>query len=166
MICTMWINNNKPNINRMKKIIFLLAALIGMTSATSAKKVLDHSSFDDWKSVAVSPLAKDGSWAAYAVNPQEGDGILTFCNVKSGKEINIPRGYRPQFSDNARWAVALIKPYYLDTRKAKIDKKKDFDMPQDTLAIVDLKSGVVTKIANVNSYKLGKDGGEWLAYLS
>ena len=39
-------------------------------------------------------------------------------------------------------------------------------MPQDTLAIVDLKSGVVTKIANVNSYKLGKDGGEWLAYLS
>ena len=166
MICTMWINNNKPNINRMKKIIFLLAALIGMTSATSAKKVLDHSSFDDWKSVAVSPLAKDGSWAAYAVNPQEGDGILTFRNVKSGKEINIPRGYRPQFSDNARWAVALIKPYYLDTRKAKIDKKKDFDMPQDTLAIVDLKSGVVTKIANVNSYKLGKDGGEWLAYLS
>ena len=125
MICTMWINNNKPNINRMKKIIFLLAALIGMTSATSAKKVLDHSSFDDWKSVAVSPLAKDGSWAAYAVNPQEGDGILTFRNVKSGKEINIPRGYRPQFSDNARWAVALIKPYYLDTRKAKIDKKKE-----------------------------------------
>lgn len=150
----------------MKKLIFLVASLLLIAANADAKKVLDHSSFDDWKSVSVYELAKDGSWAAYAVNPQEGDGILTFRNVKSGKEINIERGYRPQFSDNSRWAIAMIKPYYLDTRKAKIDKKKDFDMPQDTLAIIDLKTGDVKKIARVNSYKLGKKGGEWLAYLS
>ena len=151
----------------MKKVLFLIATLLCMTAVNAnAKKVLDHSSFDDWKSVAIGEVAKDGSWAVYAVNPQEGDGVLTFRNVKTGREITIPRGYRPQFSDNSRWAVALIKPFYQDTRKAKIDKKKDFDMPQDSLAIVDLKSGNVTKIARVSSYKLGVKGGEWLAYLS
>ena len=151
----------------MKKVLFLIATLLCMTAVNAnAKKVLDHSSFDDWKSVAIGEVAKDGSWAVYAVNPQEGDGVLTFRNVKTGREITIPRGYRPQFSDNSRWAVALIKPFYQDTRKAKIDKKKDFDMPQDSLAIVDLKSGNVIKIARVSSYKLGVKGGEWLAYLS
>ena len=50
----------------MKKVLFLIATLLCMTAVNAnAKKVLDHSSFDDWKSVAIGEVAKDGSWAVY-----------------------------------------------------------------------------------------------------
>ena len=150
----------------MRKFILVMSVLAISIFSINAKKVLDHSSFDDWKSVRTAPLSNDGVWATYMVNPQEGDGVLTFRNVKTGKEVVIERGYNPQFTADAQWAVALIKPFYAATRQAKIDKKKDFDMPQDSLAIVNLKTMEVRKIAFVKSFAIGKEGGDWLAYLS
>lgn len=148
------------------KPFILATALLTVAGSGLAKKVLDHSSFDDWKLVSNHSVSRDGSWGAYSVNPQQGDGILTFYNSKNGKKIEIPRGYKPSFTADSRWAIASIKPFYADTRKAKIDKKKDFDMPQDSLAIVDLVKGKVVRIPNVISYRIGEDGVDWLAYLS
>ncbi|MBD5221525.1 MAG: S9 family peptidase [Bacteroidales bacterium] len=149
----------------MKKYFITgLAALTLTFGAATAKRVLDHSSFDNWKSVKNSELSRDGRWAAYSEVPQEGDALLTIHDTRTGKNILIPRGYNPKFTANSKWAVALIKPLFADTRKAKIDKKKDLDMPQDSLAIIDLSSGKVTRIADVTAFKLGKKGGEWIAY--
>jgi len=130
----------------------------------NAKKVLSHEDFDNWKSVRVECLSNDGQWAAYAVNPQEGDGILTLRNTKTGKQVELPRGYKPMFSADGKYAVAQIKPLFQDTRKAKIDGKKKFDLPQDSLAIIWLQSGKVEKIPNVTSYAMGRKGGSWIAY--
>lgn len=149
----------------MKKL-FLSAAVLAAVTVAVAKKPLDHDSFDSWNNVWISPLSNDGQWVSYSINPQEGDGNLYFRNTKSGKQTVIPRGYRAQFSADSRWAVALIKPFYADTRQAKIDKKKDLDLPQDSLAVIDLRSGDVQKIPRVLSYKLGKDGGDWLVWSS
>lgn len=134
--------------------------------AQAEKKVLDHTSFDDWKSVKNSAVSNNGEWTLYSVDPQEGDGVLTFRNVKSGKKIDIARGYLGSFSADGRWGIALIKPEYQKSRKAKIDKKKDLDLPQDSLAIVDLKKMSVEKIPNVLNYKIGRKGGDWLGYSS
>ena len=154
----------------MKKLTIAgtCAALVAMASfaTVNAKKVLDHTDFDAWKSVRNMPLSNSGEWASYVVQPQEGDGMLTLRNTRTGKEIVIDRGYSPRFSADSRWAVAMIKPFFKDSRQAKIDKKKDFDAPQDSMAIVDLKSGKIEKIARVISYKIGKDSGDWLAYQS
>lgn len=153
----------------MKRIIRTSAVFtaIALASASGlAKKQLDHDSFDSWQLVRNNAICNSGEWSAFAVNPQEGDGILTFTNTRNGKKIEIERGYNPQFTADSRWAVALVKPHYADTRKAKIDKKKDFDMPQDSLAIIDLRSGKVEKIADVISFRLGKEGGDWIAYQS
>lgn len=150
----------------MRKIFVVISILALSLFSANAKKVLDHSSFDDWKSVRVGQITKDGSWASYMIVPQEGDAVLKFKNVKNGKEIVIERGYNPQFTADCQWAVALIKPFYKATRQAKIDGKKGYDMPQDSLAVVDLKTLVVRKIPFVKSYTIGKDGGDWIAYLS
>lgn len=150
----------------MKKILTILGiTALGLT-ALNAKKVLDHSSFDDWKSVRISDLSRNGQWAAYEVNPQEGDGELTLRNTQNGKTICIPRGYKPAFTADSKYAVALIKPFFADTRQAKIDKKKDLDMPQDSLAMINLSSMKITKVPMVTQYKLAKDAGTWLAYES
>ena len=96
--------------------------LLGMTFSGYAaeKKELDHTCFDAWKSVNNAGLSRDGSWAAYSVDPQEGDGLLYFYNTKTGEKIVIPRGYQASFTADGKWGVALIKPEYAKTRKAKI----------------------------------------------
>ncbi len=148
-----------------KTIPAVLAALLAIGS-TTAKKPLDHDSFDSWESVANYALSADGQWAAFAVNPQEGDGTLTLYNTATRQRIVIPRGYRPAFTADGRYAAALVKPVHQAYREARIKGKKDFGLPQDSLAIVDLRKGDVRKVGDVISYRLGKEGGHWIAWQS
>lgn len=151
----------------MKKIIMMAAILTGVWSAGMAeKKTLGHDDFDRWEKVSNNAVSSDGKWASFSINPQEGDGKLYFRSVTGSKEIVIDRGYSPRFSANGKWAFALIKPFYQATRQAKIDKKKDFDLPQDSLAIINLTTGSVEKIGRVISYRTPSDGGECVAWLS
>lgn len=147
----------------MKKTLMLAAALL-LAGSMQAKKTLGHEDFDSWEKLTNSAVSADGRWASFIVQPQEGDGTLTFYDTRRGRRIEIPRGYRPAFTADGKYAVALIKPFYSDTRKGKIAKKKGFDLPQDSLAIVDLATGKIEKAGRVISYKLGKDGGDWVAW--
>lgn len=148
----------------MKKTAIAVAMAVVSTLALSAKKPLDHNSFDSWEGVRVDPVSNDGKWSAFEVNPQEGDGVLHFYNTATGRDLTIARGYNPVFTANSQWAVALIKPLYSQTRNAKIKKKKKWQMPQDSLAIVNLKTGAVTRLPSVSSFRVGRDGGDWVAY--
>lgn len=150
----------------MKKFFSIAMAALLLTGAANAKKALGHDDFDFWEKLTNNSVSNNGRWATFAVNPQEGDGVLSFYNTSTGMKIEIPRGYQPSFTADGKWGVAKIKPFYASTRKARIAKKKDFDLPQDSLAIVNLTTGKVEKIGNVISYKIGKDGGDWIAWLS
>lgn len=143
-----------------------LMALAGSGVTAAEKKTLGHDDFDAWKSVRNMDVSRNGEWTAFAVNPQEGDGVLTFYNTRTRKKVEIARGYQARITPDSRWGVALIKAPFADTRQAKIDKKKDADMPKDSLAIVDLRTLKVLRIANVLDYKIAKDGGEWIAFKS
>lgn len=150
-------------------LLTLLLAWFNVSTAettASGKKILGHDDFDAWQRVSNHRLSDNGQWAAFSVNPQEGDGVLTFYNVKNGQKIEVERGYEARFSADSKWAYALIKPFFKETRQAKIDKKTKFDLPQDSLAIINLTNGKVEKRANVISYKTGKKGGLWVAWLS
>lgn len=149
-----------------KQLLYALAFTVWASGAVAEKKALGHDSFDDWKAVENHPFSKDGKWGAFSVNPQEGDGILTFYSTKGNRQVQIERGYNPSFTSDGKWGVALIKPLYSQTREAKIKGLKEFDLPQDSLAIVNLTDLKTERIARVNSYSLGKEGGEWIAYTS
>lgn len=150
----------------MKKILtaILLTAISGMAAAE--KKMLDHTCFDSWESVTNHQFSRDGKWGAYSVNPQAGDSTLTIYSTFGKTRIEIARGYRPSFSADGKWAVALIRPLYSQTRNARIKGKKGEEMPQDSLAIINLGNANVEKIPSVLSFKLAEKGGEWVAYLS
>lgn len=150
---------------KIKTIITLLLAGASL-GVSVAKKPLDHDAFDSWQGIQNHSISNDGVWAAYNVDPQEGDGTLFFSNLKSGKKISVERGYSPSFSADSKWAVAKIKPLFSDSRQAKIDGKKDLKAPQDSLAIINLSAGTVEKIAKIRSYRLGEKGGNWFAYQS
>lgn len=149
----------------MKKPLLLAAALL-MVGTMGAKKPLSHEDVDFWEKLQNQAVSNNGRWASFRVAPQEGDATLTFYNTATGKKIEIPRGANPSFTADSKYAVAIINPYFQETREAKIAKKKDFALPQDSLAIIDLTTGKVEKYARVISYKIGKDGGNWVAWLS
>lgn len=149
----------------MKKMLLLCGLLLSV-AGYAQKKQLDHDVYNGWKHVAASKISTKGNYVAFQIVPQEGDGVLTLRRTKNGKELHIDRGYNLSLLPNEEYAVCLIKPFFADTRQAKIDKKKDEDMPKDTLAIIRLNDFQTTKIASVSSYKVGAEGNAAVAFIS
>ena len=148
----------------MRKLILLPCLLLPL-ALQAQKKPLDHSVYDSWQSVSATSLSPKGNVLTYEVNPQEGDGTLYIQVMgKKGRQIAIERGYQARVLDNEAYAVCLIKPQYAKTRRAKIDKKKADDMPKDSLAVIDLRTGKVTRFPNVKGFKMGKHALEAFAF--
>ena len=150
----------------MRKIVISLLCIVCGLSLQAQKKVLDHSVFDSWQAVSHTAVSPGGNVISYEVNPQEGDGTLTFrvADKKAERIIEIPRGYRATVLEDERYAVCLIKPYFQKTRRARIDKKKPDQMPKDSLAVIDLRSGSIVKFPDVKSYKTGKYASQAFAF--
>ena len=152
----------------MKRILsFALLAFL-VLPASAQKKPLDHDAYDGWQSVSGIVLSPSGNVQSYAVQPQEGDGTLYFriTGKKGSHIISVPRGYRARILDNDAYAVCLIKPEFRKTRQARIRKLSGDKLPQDSLAIVDLRSGRITKYPNVKSFQLGPHATDQFAFAS
>jgi len=117
-------------------------------------------------------ISADGSWIAYALEPDRGDGevvIRSTATDQAGAEYRIERGSAVEISRDGRWAVAAITPTLQEREKAKGDegkkkaKDKDKDKPKKGLSIVSLVDGEETRIDEVESFALSDDG-RWLAY--
>ena len=61
-------------------------------------------------------------------------------------------------TEDSRYVVFKIKPFFQDTRQAKIKKKKPDDFPKDTLGIVELGKDSVIKITRVKSFRTPEKG--------
>ena len=154
----------KTNDMCTKKLI--LSAALCLTAAGMAlaqKPPMGHDVYDGWQRVANVELSADGSVLVYQVAPQEGDSETVIRRVLDGNEIRIPRA--ASVSMDGTWAYCLVKPEFQATRQAKIAKKKADEMPKDSLAIVNLKTLEVKKIADVKSFKSGTDAMPYVAYM-
>lgn len=150
----------------LQRITACLMLLMAAHSVYAQKKPLDHTVYDAWQSISSSAISKDGRFIYYVVSPQEGDSQLIITTPDNRPIGRIDRGTNATFSPDGKFLVALIKPFYADTREAKIKKKKPDEMPKDSLAIFSLDTPAVVKVAAVTSYKLPTESGEYLAYLS
>lgn len=137
----------------MKKLVVLLALFSAAVMSHAQKPALDHSVYDDWKSLSQIQIPDGGDWAMYTVAPQQGDVVLHIYNVRTGKQYKIDRASAATISEDATKLVFRIAPLYEQTRQAKIKKKKADQMPKDTLGILDLVSGKIEKIAQLKSLK-------------
>lgn len=148
----------------MKKLMLALLLLPALQSI-SQKKPLDHTVYDRWEALGERAISKDGKYVAYAVNPQEGDGMLYIQSVSGDYKVTIPRGYSVAITDDNLYAVCRIRPLFKDTREARIKKRRPDEMPKDSLAIIALGKTEIVKIPRIKSYKVPDETGIWLAYL-
>src|SRR5262245_61460503 len=152
----------------------------GHAQTVSAKRALTHQDYDSWRSVQGSQISNDGKFVAYALIPQDGDGEIVVRDL-ARSEWRYPRGWRPPqpppdlsdptvatnflttmsrisrpfFTADSRYLIFTIEPNKADVLKARKEKKKPEEMPQNALGIMDLSSGQggqVTRIERVKSF--------------
>ncbi len=152
--------------NRISVRIFLLAAALtfGTVELFAQKKPLDHTVYDSWKSITSPSVPYNGKYLVYSVTPQQGDNILYVYDTQNKKSISIERATRPVISRDGSSLVALIKPFYEQSRQARIDKKKAPDAPTDTLVVVNLRNGEIERYPAVESFQYGDDLKEFLVF--
>ena len=147
----------------MKNFFFIILCL-SFSVCYSQKVPLDHSVYDDWQSIGEKIISNNGKFAAYVVNPQQGDGTLFLKGADGTLILKADRGYNLKFTDDNKFLIFKIKPTYNQTRDAKIKKKKPDEMPKDSLGIFDITLARLEKIERVKSYKMPEKNTEWLAY--
>ncbi|MBI5217886.1 MAG: S9 family peptidase [Bacteroidia bacterium] len=152
----------------MKRIKFLYVVLfiLSFSFLSAQNKIpLDHTVYDSWKDIENPIISDDGKWVSYEINPQKGDGWLFLRNCINNKIDSIRRGYAAKFSANSDFLIFKIKAQDDTIRKAKLAKKKDDDLPKDSLGILIFKKDSLKKTAKLKSFKLAKDNSTWIAYL-
>ena len=161
----LYIFGTYPNSLQMKKLFFVSLCIVS-SCIYAQKKPLDHTVYDGWQSIGERAISNDGKYVTYVITPQEGDGTLVIQDVSGNFKKEIPRGYNVSITDDNLFVICRIKPPYKDTRDARIKKKRPDEMPKDSLAIVELSTGKITKVPRVKSYKTpDENGSNWLAYL-
>jgi hypothetical protein len=148
----------------MKQLVVLLACMAGSLFVFAQKKPLDHSVYDGWQSIGTKSISNDGKFAVYLITPQEGDGMLVIQATDNSWKKEIPRGYNAAITEDNRFVVFRIRPFYKDTRDARIKKKTPDQMPKDSLGIFEPARDSLQKIPRVKSYKIPEKAGGWLAY--
>lgn len=126
---------------------------------------LNHSVYDDWKSVSNYSISNDGNWVTYAINPQEGDGQLFLYDIEDGGYDSVERGYKPILSSNSNMLIFNIKPQFDTVRAAKLKKVKKDKLPKDSLGIWITATGKLLKYADLKSIKIPKEESDWISFL-
>ncbi|NOT50848.1 MAG: S9 family peptidase [Chitinophagaceae bacterium] len=148
----------------MKKSLIFIFSLFTIHYSLAQKKPLDHSVYDSWQHIGERMISNDGKWVVYTIDPQEGDNELVIQSSDAKYKKTVPRGYNALITEDSRYVVFKIKPFYKDTREARIKKKKPADMPKDSLAIVELGKEEIWKREKIKGYKAPQKSFGWIAY--
>ncbi|MBN2665730.1 MAG: S9 family peptidase [Bacteroidales bacterium] len=147
----------------MRKLL-LFAFITIHLYATGQKQPLDHSVYDSWKNITQSVISPDGSWVAFTINPQEGDGWLYISDVRNGLKDSVARGGSPLFSPDSDYLAYILSPAASETRQAKRKKLKEDMMPKKSLEIRKLPGNVIFTSQRVKSFSVAEEKSPWMAY--
>ena len=150
---------------RFKSILlFILATILFIGVSAQDKIPLDHSVYDDWKSIRNYSISNDGSLVTYEINPQEGDGKLFLFNTENRNYDSLQRGYKAKLSSNSNMLFFSIKPQFDTVRAAKLKKVKKDKLPSDSLGIWIVGSDEIVKFPNLKSTNIPEEKSDWIAF--
>ena len=150
---------------KINRRILTLSILASFPLALSAQQQvpLDHDAYAIWNSIQDEDFSRDGRWLAYRLVPGDGDATLVVENLEDGRRMTVARGADPGFSADARFLVARIEPAEEAVDAARTEGSRD--APGDSLLILDLSDLSETRVGEVESFRLPRDSGAWMAYL-
>ncbi|MFO7924678.1 MAG: prolyl oligopeptidase family serine peptidase [Bacteroidales bacterium] len=152
-------------IRSLTAFLILQLFIVNPAGAQTEKIPLTHDDYDSWKNISGQQISPDGRWVSYEVNPQKGDGMLILKDLHTGKADSVARGGRAVFSPRSGYLAFLVSPPESLVRQAKVDKKKDDEMPKDTLVIRLLDGSAMTHTDRVKSFKVAEEESGWMVWL-
>lgn len=129
------------------------------------KKIIDHTSYFEWKRTDKQQLSSNGNFVTYEKTPLKGDGYLFIYNSKTQKLDSIFRGKDAKIAFDESFIAFKVTPGFDTLRRCelnKVDKKK---WPKDSLFIYFTLNDSMIKIPKLKSYSIGEKGSN-LAYLT
>ncbi len=144
----------------------ILSAFLFISIAVGAiaqeKKVIDHTVYDDWKSLRGAQISNDGKYISYEIKPHRGDGVLCIYNVESEETDTIPRATRAQFSGGSTYIAFKITPGFDTLRTCELKEIKRSKWPKDSLGIYMLGQDSLAKYPKLSSFSTN-DENDWMA---
>ena len=146
----------------------LAFVLVGAATPNGAyaqgSRMLDHDAYEEWVTLGGQEISADGRWVLYERLIYDRDGSLVVRAV-AGDEMHVfDRGSRARFDEGSGHVVFMLEPARDSVLEARRERRRSDLMPRDTLAILDLESGAVTRISDVTSFRMPDRSGGWLAY--
>jgi dipeptidyl aminopeptidase/acylaminoacyl peptidase len=148
------------------------APLVAQSAAKQRIRV-PESDYNRWETLGNGALSPDGKWVAYDFRKGTATSELRYREVATETDHSVPRGSNPTFSANSRWLLYTINP---DTGGAvgrgagggrggrggggggAASTAPSATANRNRFGLVDLSSGAVTTLEDVQSYALNKRG--------
>jgi dipeptidyl aminopeptidase/acylaminoacyl peptidase len=132
--------------------------------AQTPQRVVGHEVYELWRTIGTRAISPDGRWVLYSLEGETAETELVIREVSSAREFRIPRGAGAQFTRDGGFALYTIRPDTAVVRELREARTAAADMPRDTLAILSLARGEITKIPDVRTWRVPSDIGRWVFY--
>lgn len=166
----------------------VVPCLVLCAASAQNKRPLTHADYDQWRSINASRLSDDGKYLAYAWMPYDADGEVVVRELATGREFRHPAGTLPPppivnlaelepgaeppssvirlaFTSDGKHLAASAYPAKAETQDARKARRRAEDMPKQSLLLIELASGKLTRIERVKNFQVPANGGPWVAYL-
>lgn len=140
----------------MKSLIHTVTTLLLLFSQSiiAQHETMTPETYKEWNKITNEQISDSGGWVSYLITNENDRSDLHLYNTETGQSYTHKQASKAQFAYGDTHMLFLLHPHpdtLLALKKQKVNKDK---FPNDTLAILHLKSQKLTKIKNVDSYKL------------
>ena len=149
----------------------LSAGLPVLAQAPGPRPALDHEDTYRWNTVRSPRISGDGAWAAWVVEPWDGDPELVVSRT-DGTASRRVRGRGPVFTRDSRHVAYRVPPPQSEVDALRREGKSGDELPGDSLGVLSLAAlaaspdgeGAVFTAGPIESFQVPVDGGSWIAY--
>ena len=132
---------------------------------------LDHEATYRWNTVRSPRISADGSWAAWVVEPWDGDPELVVSRTDGSASKRV-RGRGPVFTRDSRHLAYRVPPPQAEVDALGREGKSGDELPGDSLGVLSLAAlesspdgaGAAFTAGPIESFQVPEDGGSWIAY--
>lgn len=142
----------------------LVAAATPFPAVAQTKRVLEHRVYELWDTIGGETLAADGRWLLYDRLRYDGDDALVVRATAGDATHVFERGSGGRFDEGSNFVVFTLEPARDSVLQARREGRRPDQMPRDTLALLRLADGEITRVPAVRSFRLPDRAGGWLAY--
>ena len=146
----------------MRLFTALLFISISIAAKAQEKKIIDHTVYNDWKTLKGAQISNDGKYISYEIKPHQGDGVLCIYNVESGDTDTIPRATRAQFSGGSSYIAFKITPGFDTLRTCELNEVKRSKWPKDSLGVYLLGQDSLAKYPKLGAFSTNEEN-DWMA---